>query len=331
MSLTLYRRPGGRIWHYRGTVAGRRIRGTTSTEDKTRAQRIAAEREQREWTRHLDGPGATLTFADAAIAYRQAGKQTRFLERVEDHWRDTLVKDITERTIRAAAIKLYPNAGPGTRNRQAIVPTQAVINHAAEQGWCSHLRVRRFQVTHKVKTPATLEWCEAFAAQASPHLGALCLFMFGTAARIGEAVTVTWSDVDLTARTVRIRQTKTSRERLAHLPPRLVAALSNIPSNREPEERVFRYLGRENVRKSWDNAIKRAGIEHLPPHSCRHGFATAMLHAGFDVKTVAERGGWQDTATLLKTYAHAMTDKTVTDRIFDTDLAQPPRKKPVAI
>lgn len=322
MPLKLYRRHGSKIWHYRGTIAGRRIRGSTKTEDKARAQRIASEREQREWTRHLDGPGSTLTFADAAIAYRQAGKPTRFLERVEDYWRDTLVRDITDQAVRAAAIKLYPAGSAATRNRQAIVPTQAVINYAAENGWCAYLKVKRFKVERKIKEPATLEWVEAFAANASPHLGALCLFMFATGARISEAIAVTWGDVNLSARIVTIRQTKIGEERIAHLQPRLVAALSNIPSNRKPDERVFRYAHRENVRKVWDAAIARAGIKRLSPHSCRHGFATAMLHAGVDVKTVAKMGGWKDVATLVKTYAHAMGDRTVTNVIFGTKLTQ---------
>jgi hypothetical protein len=43
MPLKIYRR--GPIWHYRGTVAGRRLRGSTGTTDKDVAARIAAERE----------------------------------------------------------------------------------------------------------------------------------------------------------------------------------------------------------------------------------------------------------------------------------------------
>lgn len=322
MPLKLYRRPGGAIWHYRGTVAGRRIRGSTETEDKARAQRIAAEREKAEWTRHLDGPGATLTFAAAAIAYRQAEKPTRFLERVEDHWKDTLVRDITDKAVRQAAIKLYPNAGPGTRNRQVIVPTQAIINHCADEGWCGHLKVKRFKVTTKIKEPATLEWVEAFAAAASPHLAALCLFMFGTGARVGEATALTWADLDLDRRTVKISQTKIGAERIAHLQPPIIAAIANIPSNRRPDDRVFRYVSRTNVRQSWMAAIDRAKIKKLSPHSCRHGFATSMLHAGVDVKTVAAMGGWKDVATLVRTYAHAMTDRTITNVIFGTNLTQ---------
>ncbi|TIN49203.1 MAG: site-specific integrase [Mesorhizobium sp.] len=327
MPLKLYKR--GDIWHYRGTVAGRRIRCTTETEDKARAQRIASEREKREWTRHLDGPGSTLTFADAAIAYREAGKPTRFLERVEDHWKDTPVREITEKAVRRAAIKLYPTAGAATRNRQAIVPTQAVINFCAEEEWCPRLKVRRFKVDTKIKDPATLAWVSAFAANASPHLGALCMFMFGTGARIGEAVAVEWADVDLNARTVKVRQTKVGAERIAHLPPQLVAALSNIPSNRNLDDLVFRYVSRESVRQVWDAAIKRAGIKKLSPHCCRHGFATTLLHSGIDVKTVADLGGWKDVATLVKTYAHAMGDRTVTNMIFGTDLAHPATDKAV--
>jgi integrase len=326
MPLKLYKR--GEIWHYRGTIAGRRIRGTTETSEKARAQRIAAEREQREWTRHLDGPGATLSFADAAIAYRQAGKTTRFLDRVEDYWRDTLVKDITSQTVRAAAIKLYPNAGAATRNRQAVVPTQAIVNFAAENDWCPHLKVHRFKVKTKIKEPVTAEWVDKFVEHASPHLGALCMFMYGTGARIGEAVALTWANVDLQARIAIIRQSKIGGdEREAHLPTRLLAAISNIPSNRNPEERVFRYTHANAVRQVWNNAIARAGIKRLSPHSCRHGFATTMLHKGIDVKTVAERGGWKDVATLVKTYAHAMADRTVTDVLFDTNPAQSDSRK----
>ncbi|MCG7508678.1 tyrosine-type recombinase/integrase [Mesorhizobium retamae] len=330
MPLKLYKRPGGEIWHYRGTIAGRRVRGSTETSDKARAQRIASEREQREWTRHLDGPGATLTFADAAIAYREAGKPTRFLEAVEDHWKDTLVRDINQAAVHKAARKLFPNAGPATRNRQAIVPTQAVINYCAEQEWCSRLRVRRFKVDAKIKQPATEEWVKAFAANASPHLGALCLFMFATGARIGEAVALSWGDVDFAARTALIRQTKVNDERLAHMPAPVVAALANIPSNRNPDDLVFKYVNRESVRQVWDAAVKRAKIKSLSPHSCRHGFATTLLHRGVDVKTVAKLGGWKDVATLVKTYAHAMGDRTVTDVLFGTKLTQDENGKAVS-
>jgi integrase len=241
------------------------------------AQRVAAEAEAREWRRHLDGPGAHVTFAQAAIAYRQAEKPTRFLDVIENHWQDTLIREITPGAVRQPAIKLYPKAKGATRNRQAIVPTQAIINHAASLDWCSPIRVKRFDIEAKTKQPATEAWVAAFAAHASPHLGALCYFMFGTGARIGEAVRMTWGDVDLSTRFATLSGRKPKPwTRRAHLPAPVLAAMANIGGNRNPSDLVFGYIEAGNVKQVWDNAAVRAGIIRLTPHSCRHGFATTL-------------------------------------------------------
>ncbi|RWD59473.1 MAG: hypothetical protein EOS36_24965, partial [Mesorhizobium sp.] len=50
-------------------------------------------------------------------------------------------------------------------------------------------------------------------------------------------------------------------------------------------------------------------------HACRHGFATAMLHAGVDPITVAKLGGWKDAKHVFATYGHAMEDDTLANRI----------------
>lgn len=260
-------------------------------------------------------------------AYLDAGKSERFLLRLAEHWRDTPVEDVKPETIRQAARRIYPNAGNATRNRQVIKPTQAAINHAAELGWCQRITVTRFSETPETKVPATLEWVRAFATKAEadglPHLAALCLFMFGTGARVGESCAMTWRDVSLDAKMARLHLFKpTPWTRTAHLPPEVIAALENIPSNRIPGDPVFGYAGRGSVRGPWNNVCKRAEIERLTPHCCRHGFATSMLHAGFDPKTVADRGGWKDATTVLRTYAHALEDRTVTNAIFDTPVSQ---------
>jgi integrase len=252
--------------------------------------------------------------------------------KLSEHWRDTLVEDVHGETVRRAAKKLYPTASEATWNRQVIKPTQAAINYAAGLGWCPRISVKRFAENPEIKTPATVEWVRAFHAQATkdelPHIGALCVFMFGTAARIGESCRMRWADVDLSAGTATLYLFKpTPWTRIAHLPTEVVTALANIPSNRNPEERVFGYADRGSARCAWNNVIKRAKIERLTPHCCRHGFATSMLQKGFDVKTVAERGGWKDASTVLRTYAHAIKDRTVTDALFDTPVTQRETKK----
>lgn len=316
MPLKVYKR--GEVYHYSGTVAGRRVRGTTGTASKEIAQQIASRAEARAWKRDLHGPEAVLTFADAAAFYRRAGKSERFLAKVEDHWKDTLVKDITGGAIRQAAVEVYPTAGNASLNRQFIVPTQAIINHCAESDLCPPIKIKRFKVDTKVKKPASWEWVEAFAKHNKPHLGALAMFMFLTGARISEALAVTWEDIDLRGQTVLIRQTKVGAERRAHLPPVLMVNLANLPRDRKP----FKYRNRNLLVRVWQRACARAGIEVLSPHCCRHGFATAMLRAGFDVVTVAKRGGWKTPRHVFETYGHAIEDITITDQITGVSLPQ---------
>lgn len=320
MPLKLKKR--GEIWHYTGTVAGRRLRGSTKTALKDEAQIEANAAERRALQGDRD-PGAALTFAQAAIEYRKARAAPRYLELVEDHWRDRPVREITRGAVKRAAIELLPTGSGAYRNRAVIVPTQAVINHAAELELCAPLRVKRFPEPKHTKEPATWEWIEAFMRHASPHLGALACFMFLTGARISEALNVAWRDVDMSAAKVRIIMGKAGgEERLARLPAALVAALANIPSNREPDVAVFPYAGYDSVRKPWDAAIARAGIKSVTPHGCRHGFATGLMHQGIDPITVAKRGGWKDPAQLFRTYGHAMDDETVADRLVGTPAPQ---------
>jgi integrase len=319
MPLTLYRR--GKVWHYRGTVAGRRLRGSCKTADKAIAARQVAEIETREWKCGFDGPQAVLTFLQAAVLYRKAGKSPTNLAPVEDYFRNTLVKDINAGAIKQMAIELFPHYSGASKNRVAIAPAQAIINHAAELQLCPPIRVKRFEEETKEKIPATMEWIRAFMSAARPHLGAYAMFMFLTGCRPSEAVNVQWEDVDLEGRTVLLRETKGGTERIAHLPEPLVVILANLPIVKGRGVFVYKRYG--DFQHAWDDAIKRAGIKRLTPHSMRHGFATGLLRRGLDVLTVAHLGGWKDAGQVLRTYGHANKNRKLTDLLIDTPETQP--------
>jgi len=330
MPLKLYRR--GQIWHYRGKVAGRYLRGSCETADKDIAARTAAKIESDQWKCHFDGPQSVLTFSQAALMYRGAGKPVRFLDRIEDYWKDTLVKDIKPGSIRQMAMTMYPKATNATRNRQAIVPCQAVINYAAESELCPFIRVKRFKVEKKIKPPFTLEWVNAFCEHANPYLAALTLFMFSTGARISEALAVRWEHVNLQERTILIPKSKISEQRIVHLPPRVLAAIANLI--KVPNRSVFWYRTRSSMRNQWLRTIKRAGIKIMMAHSGRHGFATTALRNRIDPKTAAQLGGWKNIRLFMETYAHAIDDITLNEAIFDTPTAQSESKhskKPIKI
>lgn len=315
MPLKLFKRPGGTVWHYRGTVADKRLRGSCRTEDKTTAEQIIVEIARRHWKGALHGPGTVLTFAQAAALYRGSAKSTRFLDPVEDYWKNTLVSEITAGAIRGSAAALYPGTSPATQNRQVIVPTQAIINHAAELGKCNPVRVKRFTVVKREKQPATWPWVEAFCEHANPHLDALAKFLYLTGARITEALAVKWDDIDLGKRRALIRQGKLGgEERSAHLPDELVLAIAAISPRKS---RVFGYAMRKTAVKAWDKCIKRAGIKPLSFHALRHGFASGLLDRGVSPSTVAKRGGWKSTRHVFETYGHDVASDTITDLLID--------------
>lgn len=318
MALKLTDRGG--YWQITGTLEGERVRRSTgfARKDKRAAEQhlveiqpeILKEIRDRKAGQKQKGP---LTFAEAAVLYLKAGKQQRFVGSVVEYWKETPVRNITSGKVREAAIVMYPNATGGTRNRHVIVPTQAIINHAADLELCSFLKVKRFKVEEKVKTPVTWDWVQAFMAAANPHIGALAAFMFLTGARISEALALRWRDVDLERAVALIRQTKVAKERAPHLPPELVAAIDKIEGDRDPDAKVFKYSTRNTATPQWEAVIKRAKIKRLSFHCCRHGFATTLLHRGVDPVTVAKLGGWADAQLVLKTYGHAMSDPTISE------------------
>jgi integrase len=310
-------RKRGNTYHYSGTVAGRRLRGSTGTADKARAERIAAETEAEEWKRGLDGPRAVLTFAKASILYRAAGKETRFLEKIEDYWKNTLVKDMTAGAIRQSALAIYPNAGPATHNRQVITPTRSVINHCSEMELCAPVRVRKFRFEQKIKKPILIDWLDTFCAHATPVNAALATFMFATACRISEARRLEWADIDFQSRTILVRKTKNKKERMPHMPPRLLVALANLPRDVKPFG-----APESTLRRHWDADVEVAakaveGFQRLTFHSCRHGFATTMLRKGIDPKTAADLGGWDSVPLFIETYAHALPKAQLSNSLFD--------------
>ena len=312
--LTIYKR--GQVYWLRGSLAGKRIHRSTRTADRDIADQIRTATEASYWKSSLYGAESVLTFGAAVKLYLEAGKSGRFLLPVLDLWQDTPVKDIKPGSIRQAAVTLYPAAGPATRNRQVISPTQAVINHAAEAGLCQPIRVKRFPVQKTEKAFASLEWVEAFASCANARCAALACFMFLTGARISSALKITWADVDLPDGSCVIRKPKGQDDVRVHLPPMLVAMLANLEGDKQPWQRVFGYKSRHSVMRAWTAAIGRAGVTRITPHGCRHGFATGLLREGIDPITVAHLGHWKSPRHVFETYGHALKDRSLTEKLL---------------
>lgn len=328
----------GGIWYAFGTIAGERIRQSLGTRDKARAQELRAILEARIWKRHSYGDAAVRTFEEAALSYVEAGGDKRFIAPLVQRFRGRALSSITPEDIKDAARALYGTRVPkkdadpvpyknATRNRQAIVPAQAIINHVAGRGWCHPIVVAPFPTEKPRRRSADRSWLDAFMAQADAdglhRLSAAVLFMWQNGPRVSEVARVRPSHVNLSKRVIELERTKTSEWEPCHITRELMLRLAQL--DLEDEERpVFGYADRWGIHNRMKAVCRRAGIAFLSSHQAgRHSFATNALDNGAKVKEVMQAGRWKTARMVLEIYAHAdEAGKTVAE-IFDTKLAQP--------
>jgi integrase/recombinase XerD len=145
---------------------------------------------------------------------------------------------------------------------------------------------------------------------AGPRDAALLEMLYGSGARISEAVGLAVDDVDLTAGLVRLFG-KGAKERLVPLGRYATAAIEAYLVRTRPglagrgrgTPALFLNLrgGRLSRQSAWtvlQAAADRAGLQsRVSPHTLRHSFATHLLEGGADVRVVQELLGHASVTT----------------------------------
>ncbi|QCX26424.1 tyrosine-type recombinase/integrase [Nocardioides jishulii] len=165
---------------------------------------------------------------------------------------------------------------------------------------------KRHLDTERAFTAAEAIKVQAVADASRADLGDLAAFLFGTGARISEALHCTaWSGVDLGAQTVRVRGTKTANaDRMLSLSDDLVERLSDRAGLHGTEGLVFgttRYASKageprntNNVLKSLRTVFANAGVPWAGSHTFRRTVATWMDEAGAPLAEIANQLGHAD-------------------------------------
>jgi integrase len=312
MPLSLTRRGGTGTWQIVGTVAGQRIRQSARTADKRLAEEARAELEASLYRGAVFGARAVVTWNSAVNSYldaapRSASENARLL-RLHDHLTGKRLSDINQALVdRIIQSRCRPDAQPATKLREVITPIRAVLAHAARRQWCDMPALEAPKGASGVKrtrwlTPTEVE---RLATNAAPHLAPLILFLAGTGARLSEALTLQWADVDLKHGRALLRDTKQGRDRVAELPPRSVAALANLPHR---AGHVFRPPARRGKQRTsyaetgglyggqiataWAGACRRAKITDATPHTLRHTWASWHYAMHRDLMRLKADGDW---------------------------------------
>jgi integrase/recombinase XerC len=137
--------------------------------------------------------------------------------------------------------------------------------------------------------------------------------IYSAGLRIGELVSLNVEDLNEFSEAVRVRG-KGKKERIAPLGGPAVEAIGAYLKMRGHPERGALFvnargnrLSARSVRRKLDKYLALAGIGvHVSPHALRHSFATHMLNAGADLRSVQEMLGHESLST-TQIYTHLTT------------------------
>jgi integrase len=147
-----------------------------------------------------------------------------------------------------------------------------------------------------------------------PHLRPLVIAAIDSGCRAGELLNLKWSDLDLSARVIRLRSitTKTLKAREVPISNRLAIELERLRNGVSDDALVF---GIKNFQRGWKALVKAAEIEErLTFHDLRHTFATRLVQAGFPLVEVARLLGH---STLQMTFRYSNATQETVERAAD--------------
>jgi integrase/recombinase XerC len=141
--------------------------------------------------------------------------------------------------------------------------------------------------------------------------------LYSAGLRISELVALNVEDLDEFGEALRIRG-KGKKERLSPLGTKAVAAIRTYLGFRRSAgmlpprgplfvNRSLKRLSERSIRRKLDHYVKKAGLPiRISPHALRHSFATHLLNAGADLRSVQELLGHQSLST-TQIYTHLTT------------------------
>lgn len=191
-----------------------------------------------------------------------------------------------------------PKPKPGTEGDRRCTDPECDYNCGAN---------KRHLDTDRAFTRAEAAAVLRVADGAKADVGDLARFLFGTGARLSEALHCTaWADVDLDGRTVRIRGTKTDKaDRTLPLSDDLTAVLRQRADLHGTTGLVFGVtyfsskLGqprdRNNVGKAFRRVFESAEMPWAGTHTFRRTVASWMDEAGASLAEIANQLGHADT------------------------------------
>lgn len=215
-----------------------------------------------------------------SVFARHHGRSPARLGRLEV--RDFLLHLLEERKVKASTYNVYVAA--------LIFLYSWTLKRPEEVVWVGKLKVR--QSLPSILSPSEVE--RLLTELGSLKMQAIVMAAYGAGLRVSEVCQLRTEDIDSERMVIIVRNGKGGRDRMTMLPRGLLEVLRGYwrqerPTGPQlfPGRKRATVLTRAAVNKALKQAAVRAQIrKRVTPHCLRHSFATALLEAGTDLRTL---------------------------------------------
>ncbi|WP_145589810.1 site-specific integrase [Yersinia rochesterensis] len=314
--MPIYKR-GKTYWIDVSTPDGTRIRRSSGTEEKLKAQRLHDKIKHELWAvANLDKRPEKLFEDLIVLALRDAEGQSSFANKqiYARYWLNVFGGRIISSISGEEITDNLPTHNLPTRKRLANATKNRYrsfimrgFSLADKSGWLDRQPYAQSLREPKVR----IRWIEKSEAKCLidnlryDWMKHVCSFALLTGARLGEILSLKWKDVDLGRRVAVITadNAKSGKARPLPLNDDAVSIMRKIPCD---NDFVFSSNGdREGYinRTDFDRAMSLSGIEDFRFHDLRHTWASWHVQNGTPLMVLKELGGWEKLEMVNK-YAH---------------------------
>jgi integrase len=315
----IYRRPNSRFWWIDTVLPnGKRLRGSSRTEDRSQAEAYIAKLRHEAFQETYLSVKPKRSWQEAVVRYLAVKANLRSIEDVKQIFRklDPYLRSLTLDAISGDTVwtiaqgELNRGCKAATVNR-CLASLRALLRMARDEWqWIDNFPKIRL-LGGEVERDRWLTNDEAvrLILACPPHLAALVRFALATGCRASEITRLEWDRVDLARHHAWLNQTKNGTPRGVPLNRDAVAVLEE-QLGQHPRY-CFTYRGKPIMHgltnHGWQSAIKEAGLEDLRFHDLRHTWASWHRQAGTSTDELKDLGGWK-TRSMVDRYAKFATE-----------------------
>ena len=233
------------------------------------------------------------------------------LKKINATFGDRDAEDITVDEVANWVAELAGTYKPGTV-RLYLLTFRLLLDYVGlDENPCRDPRVKLpKRVREEPRPPSAEHFMAIVTAVHDPVRRLLLVTLEQGALRLGEAVALTWGDVDRAGLRLRLPRSATKRDqaRWVYLPEWLIEAIEGLCpfDDRTPERRVFQGVTEATMYQTMIRACQTAGVPHYHPHDLRHRRITIWHQSGVPARELAERAGHARASMSLDTYSHVM-------------------------